>query len=307
MPSDKPFVSFVIPTYNRAHLLPGAIDSVINQESDSWELVIVDDDSSDDTSDVVNVYADSRIKYVRIKKGERGKARNTGVLHAAGRYISFLDSDDTVTVDAVTRALHISSMHPEWVIFHFDYEVRDLYGGLISSAENLPGVTNELLVRKNVIGCHGIFILREILIDNPFSESVELSGSEDYELWLRLAARYKINHVSQVTAVLVEHGRRSMVTSGIDSIEKRIRLFIRLSLSDELVVDYLGSRVSEFVAWRFSYISLHAALSNCRKKSLQYLIKSFYKYPRMIFSRRTLMIIYYLFAGKRSNDQMNPI
>jgi glycosyltransferase involved in cell wall biosynthesis len=90
-------VSVIIPTYNREKLLPRAIDSVINQTYPNWELLIVDDRSSDNTEALVKKYIsmDSRIKYLknRRKKGPSG-ARNYGIINSKGEYIAFLDSDD---------------------------------------------------------------------------------------------------------------------------------------------------------------------------------------------------------------------
>lgn len=88
-------VSVIIPTYNRAHLLEPAIRSVINQTLPDWELLIVDDGSTDNTPAVVEKYLDdSRIKYIQKKNSGAGHSRNVGVAHASHSIITFLDSDD---------------------------------------------------------------------------------------------------------------------------------------------------------------------------------------------------------------------
>lgn len=92
----KPLFSIIIPSYNRAHILPHAIVSVLNQTYSDWELIIVDDGSTDATQDVVQNYNDFRIDYVRKENGGVCSARNLGVHSAKGEYIVFLDSDDTV-------------------------------------------------------------------------------------------------------------------------------------------------------------------------------------------------------------------
>jgi glycosyltransferase involved in cell wall biosynthesis len=86
-------VSVVIPTYNRARLLPAALDSVLAQTYRNWEIVVVDDGSTDDTEAVVGRYGDV-VRYVRQPNGGVGAARNTGIRHAQGDLIAFLDSDD---------------------------------------------------------------------------------------------------------------------------------------------------------------------------------------------------------------------
>ncbi|MFK8009485.1 MAG: glycosyltransferase family 2 protein [Saprospiraceae bacterium] len=90
----NPLFSVIIPTYNRANLLRIAIKSVIDQKFDNWELVIVDDGSTDNTKFIVQDFKDSRIKYVYQKNKKLSEARNTGVKNSIGKYICFLDDDD---------------------------------------------------------------------------------------------------------------------------------------------------------------------------------------------------------------------
>lgn len=93
--SGKPQVSVIIPTYNRDEILPRAIESVLKQQYDNFEMLIVDDGSDDGTAEIANSYNDDRIKLFshRVNKGTAA-ARNTGIGHASGEYIAFLDSDD---------------------------------------------------------------------------------------------------------------------------------------------------------------------------------------------------------------------
>ncbi|MCK5344238.1 MAG: glycosyltransferase family 2 protein, partial [Candidatus Heimdallarchaeota archaeon] len=91
----KPIVSVILTTFNRAELLPRVIDSVLHQTFTGFELLIVDDFSQDQTSEIIRTFNDDRIKYVRHAEN-RGlsAARNTGIFHAIGEYIAFLDDDD---------------------------------------------------------------------------------------------------------------------------------------------------------------------------------------------------------------------
>ncbi|UJH91308.1 glycosyltransferase family 2 protein [Antarcticibacterium sp. 1MA-6-2] len=94
---QKPLFSVIIPTYNNADVLPGAIDSICNQEITDWELIIVDDGSEDETVELLKNYSgDSRIKYFYQENKGVTAARNFGVQNATGNYIAFLDSDDEV-------------------------------------------------------------------------------------------------------------------------------------------------------------------------------------------------------------------
>lgn len=89
-----PAVSVIIPAYNAARYLKNAVASVLFQTFKDWELLIVDDGSTDDTQAVVNSFTDPRIKYIRQENAGVASARNVGLGQAAGRYIAFLDADD---------------------------------------------------------------------------------------------------------------------------------------------------------------------------------------------------------------------
>lgn len=93
----EPLISVVMPTYNRAHIISGAIESILNQSYTNWELIVVDDRSTDHTEETIREWRrkDERIRYVcnEREKGPGG-ARNTGMLAAQGQYLAFLDSDD---------------------------------------------------------------------------------------------------------------------------------------------------------------------------------------------------------------------
>ena len=98
-----PFFSIIIPTYNRAHMIDVAIQSVLDQTSSNWELIIVDDGSTDDTKEVVEQFNDPRIKYVYQENQERSAARNRGILVSNGEWICFLDSDDEFPSERLER------------------------------------------------------------------------------------------------------------------------------------------------------------------------------------------------------------
>jgi glycosyltransferase involved in cell wall biosynthesis len=105
--SALPTVSVIIPTYNRADLIPFAIDSVLQQTYSDFEIIVVDDGSTDDTEAVVRAYGD-RVRYVWTTNGGTGHARNVGMEHARGKYFTFLDSDDLLypyALDFETRLL----------------------------------------------------------------------------------------------------------------------------------------------------------------------------------------------------------
>ena len=116
--SLTPFISIVIPTYNRADLIPIAIQSVLDQTYQNWELIIVDNFSDDDTKEVVESFADHRISMLQLPRtGSVAASRNFGVLHSKGEWIAFLDSDDWWFPEKLSMVFKAIQSQPD-LIYH---------------------------------------------------------------------------------------------------------------------------------------------------------------------------------------------
>lgn len=98
-------ISIVLPSFNRAHILPKAVESILRQTYKDFELIIVDDGSSDNTCEVVKGFNDDRIVYVHQENAGACVARNNGIDHARGEYIAFQDSDDVWHEDKLEKQL----------------------------------------------------------------------------------------------------------------------------------------------------------------------------------------------------------
>ena len=175
-------ISIIIPVYNRAHLVPAAIQSVLNQTEINWELIIVDDCSTDNIKGVISEYKDERIKFFRLplNKGNAG-ARNEGVRNAKGEYIFFLDSDDIMLPNALNCFTEQYSKTP-----NIDFA----FGGY-QTKNQTTGVTNEIFWKpskkipfikelKIGTGC-GLFVRRDIF-DNVglFDERLRVAVDTDW-------------------------------------------------------------------------------------------------------------------------------
>ncbi len=113
-PFAPPFFSIIICTFNRAHLLPRALDSVLQQTESSWEVIVVDDGSTDNTTEVVSRYlqAAPNIRYMRHSNRGLAISRNVGIAAAIGEYVTFLDSDDWYTPDHLANRRALLEEHP---------------------------------------------------------------------------------------------------------------------------------------------------------------------------------------------------
>lgn len=133
-----PTVSVVVPTYNRADALPRTIDSVLDQTLEDFELLVVDDASEDHTESVVTGYDDPRVTYLAHETNQGGSAaRNTGIEHAEGEYVAFLDSDDEWLPRKLERQVWtLRTRSDEWVAAYCGVELagdrHPLYEGLAS-------------------------------------------------------------------------------------------------------------------------------------------------------------------------------
>src|SRR5437764_8362427 len=94
MQQNKPFISVVVPSYNRADLIGKTLRSLQQQEYDQYEIIVIDDGSTDNTEEVVKAIGDQRISYIKKGNAERAAARNFGARIAKGEYVNFFDSDD---------------------------------------------------------------------------------------------------------------------------------------------------------------------------------------------------------------------
>lgn len=116
MKENNPKVSVIIPTYNRAHLIGRAIQSVLNQSYRDFEIIVVDDGSSDNIGEVVKSFNDERIRYIRHKENKgAAAARNTGIEAARGEFIAFQDSDDEWLPEKLEKQMKVFKNAPEEV------------------------------------------------------------------------------------------------------------------------------------------------------------------------------------------------
>jgi len=229
--SKAPFFSIIIPTYNRQHHIAFAIHSVLQQDFASFQVIVVDDGSTDETEKVVVSIQDPRVSYYKKINEERAAARNYGIKKATGEFITFLDSDDLLKSNHFSTAKSFIEKNSP-MIFHLGYYVVDIKGKLLQPWIALPSPANRKLLDGNFLSCLGIFINRNVFSSQLFNEDRDLSGSEDYEFWLRLSSRYSILTCASSTAQLVQHDSRSVVQISPEKLIKRINL-LRFYLSKD--------------------------------------------------------------------------
>lgn len=175
-------ISIIIPIYNRAHLISKAIQSVLNQTKDNWELILVDDCSTDNIDEIILSYKDERIRYFKldVNKGNAG-ARNEGVKHAKGKFIFFLDSDDEMHPETLYCFLKNYRANPEIDYAFGGYKTKNQETGEVREIfwepkENVPFI-KELKIGT---GC-GLFVRKEIFEEvGLFDERLRVAVDTDW-------------------------------------------------------------------------------------------------------------------------------
>ena len=185
-------VSVIIPTYNHDKFIGRAIESLINQDYNDWEAIIVDNFSSDNTEYIINNYTDSRIKYYKFRNdGIIAKARNYAITLASGNIIAFLDSDDWWSPNKLSTSTSILLEGYDFV-YHDLYISKSIhqksYKKKVKTRELNFNPFEDLLNNGNAIATSSVVLNKEFIINvSLFSEDIDLVGGEDYECWLKIS------------------------------------------------------------------------------------------------------------------------
>ena len=193
-----PLVSVVIPTHNRAHMIRRAVDSVLGQTFRAFELLVVDDASTDGTREVIEAIGDPRVRCIR--RGENGGAaatRNSGIMEARGKYVTFLDDDDEYMPSFLGEMVAAFEQSPEAVGYGWCAirRVRDEPGGEVFVRESLwaPRFRDRedaflSMIRHRRVGTNAGLMVRRSCIDRVGLFDATLQKAEDTDYLIRLAA-----------------------------------------------------------------------------------------------------------------------
>lgn len=228
----NPVISVIIPTYNRAKILPRAINSIIAQTFQEWELFVIDDCSIDNTFEIVNSYTlkDKRIKYYKLEKNSGPNvARNKGLSLAQSEIISFLDSDDE---------MHPGNLQNQFEKFSSSSNLALCYVGVDYYFENKmvsevhPGVRGDLekFLFTNLKGLgssnSGFSVRKEVIQKiGGFDES--LASQQDLDLFVRVARFYTIDFINGCNTKVYLHSdnrisdnQKSVIKGEVQFLEK---------------------------------------------------------------------------------------
>ena len=213
-----------MPAYNAADSIGQALDSVALQTVGDWEIVVVDDGSTDATNDRIREWIGAHdhgsVKLIRQQNRGIGGARNTGVAEASGEFVAFLDSDDWWLPEKLESVSSFLRKHPEVdLVCHHEWQDSGPSSPRRHLAHGGRSTYRDLLFGGNCISTSATVVRREhVIAAGGFSENLEFNGAEDYDLWLRLARDgSRIAYLPEVLGVYRVHGQGITSNAGLYS------------------------------------------------------------------------------------------
>lgn len=252
MAISSPWVSVVIATYNRASILGKAIESVLCQTYDSYEIIIVDDGSTDDTLSVVSKYESSRIKYVYQENNGRSSARNRALSLIQGEYVAFLDSDDMYFPQKLELQVELLENNPAFGMSYTSARVSDEYGneifkdgvadggGAYYRAINSGWLHDKIAFYLPVTILLPTVMVRRDILNHVGGFDESLSRFEDTDLWRRISKVTQIIALDEpLTTVLTHSGNRM---ESPEEVYQSLSSYIRKTLKEDSGDDSLVYR-----------------------------------------------------------------
>lgn len=287
---SSPFFSVIVPTYNRADFIVNTLETVFKQSYKNFEIIVVDNCSTDNTKVVLNKYIKSGdIVFIQHDRNyERGKSRNTGMMNAKGDFVTFLDSDDFMYPDNLLDAKRYIEQNPEIKIFHNLYELVDQTGALVFRYP-IPDISNPLkqISIGNFLSCIGVFINREIYQRFLFDEDTLITGSEDWDFWLRILPHFpELGQIKKINSGILQHPDRTVNQQDLKKISERKLLIIDKLLKDPYYKTIYGKQKKRLISNIYIYVAIMANEYGMFNETRQHLVRAFKKNMGVLFGVR---------------------
>ena len=208
MDEDLPLVGVVIPNFNYSKYLPEAIDSVLAQTYPNIEIIVVDDGSTDNSIDILQNY-EGKIRVIQQANSGVSAARNRGVSESQGKFIAFLDADDSWLPRKIERQISEFLTDPKLGLVHVGVNETDSVGNTLRiRRDGMEGeVSQELLLLRSAVlgGGSGLMVPRDVF-DKIGGFDLNLSTSADWEIFYRISSRYPVGFVNETLVKYRMHG-----------------------------------------------------------------------------------------------------
>ena len=219
---DAPFFTVVIPTHNRSSLLKRALESVLEQTFEDFELIIVDDHSTDDTASVVRSLSDPRIRYM-INKRTNGAcgARNVGIFSAKGKWVAFLDDDDVWLPEKLGYQHELAQNANKVVgLICTDYGIyKEKQNSPVIFKNRTSGWVKDRLLYGGIIGCLSSVCVRTEILKAIEGFDERFPSSQDQDLFFRVAELSQFAYVPKTLVYMYQERRKRIGQNSKDKLE----------------------------------------------------------------------------------------
>lgn len=285
-----PKVSVIIPTYNRAHLIAETIRSVLTQTFQDFEIIVIDDGSTDNTDFIVSAFP---VRYLRQENRGVSSALNKGIEIAQGEYISFLGSDDILIENALEKGVKILDAYTE-VGFSFGQvytmDKNGLVYGIVESTlwDHFAVIEGKELIRE-MLSTYRIPIIttmvRRLCLDEVGGFSEEIGGiAEDLHFIVRLAKRYNAAYIAEPLAKSRIHSESLSHNVDPRSAEKAFLIILKEIFDDAAISPYFQQWKSKSYSKYYRFIANYA-YGKDMKLARHYLGKALMIHPQNLFHR----------------------
>lgn len=279
-------ISVVIPTYNRAHFLVGAIESVFSQTHPAQEIIVVDDGSTDGTMAVVKKY-NGRVRYLLQQNKGPAAARNRGIREAQGEFIAFLDSDDDWLPEKLELQVELFQKNPGLGLIatgsyicneHMSEPVPTVWSRFCSNVrEDLlvrnPWPTPSIMVRKRCFDQVGFF-------------AENMWFAEDWEMWIRISREFLVMTLSQPLVRIRKHG----ISLNAENCMKNFQVWGELIISNRERYGMSWAAFRKAQSWLSFNISDYYNKAGEQVLNQKYLVKSLYQWPFFLPRRYAALV-----------------
>ncbi|MBE7446933.1 MAG: glycosyltransferase [Planctomycetia bacterium] len=227
MTDTTPLVSVILPTYNCANFLPASIGSILSQTYHSYEIIVIDDGSTDNTKEVLVPFI-QRITYINLEQNKGlPAARNVGIRSAQGKYIAFIDADDLWMPEKLQTDIEYFGKYPDAGMVYSLHTNIDAEGCVLDGAlkKRLPAgnIFNQLFSEQNFIIASSVIVRKEVFETTGLFDE-QLFNCQDWDMWLRIAFYFKVAGINK-PLVKYRHNPHSL-SKNRDSVLKYQKLVI---------------------------------------------------------------------------------
>jgi glycosyltransferase involved in cell wall biosynthesis len=291
-----PKVSVVIPTYNCAHFLGEAIQSVLDQTFQDFEIIVIDDGSTDNTPEVASAFP---VRYLHQENQGVSATNNRGIELSRGEYILSLDSDDVLLKDALEKGVEVLDRHPEVGFSYGQAYMMDENGHIFrvrksSFLEGSAIVDSKEQVREllffNRITTSTVMMRRHCL-DEVGGFHEELTNFEDHHLFIRLAKRYPVAYIAEPLVKYRVHPSQLHKSVNPKVAERAFLLMLQEVFEDPDLAPHLQPWKSQAYSHSYRRIARYAYGSDMRL-ARHYFRKALRVYPQIMLQRDGLFIAY---------------